>query len=226
MTDDAPASGRADPTPGGPGARAADPSAAKTGPTKPDEPGERPRRRRRLWIAIAAGVFGTLVLVGCVGAAGLAVVLGRTADEVERVTHGRDRVQTACLELETRLNRLSPPGAAPTPQRRATAIRDENAAVRPFLVELDELRQRHDDGDLDDLDDDDLDDRSGWEQGWLRLIDARVAYADALDRQAASGDPAFFIAPRTGEGRPVVDRLVEGPPSCAGTVRRLAAPDL
>ncbi|BCJ66446.1 hypothetical protein [Polymorphospora rubra] len=225
MTDDAPTTGSAGTTPADTGR-----PAPGSRPATPDGgPADRPRRRRRLWIGLGAGLFGVLVLAMCAGTVGLAAVVGRTAGKVERATQGHDRVRTACLELETRLNRLSPPGAAPTPQRRATAIRDENAAVRPFLAELDELHQRRDGADPDDHDDDDryvLDDRSDWDQGWLRLIDARVAYADALDRQAASGEPAFFIAPRTSDGEPVVDRLTAGPPACSGAVRRLAAPDL
>ena len=46
----------------------------------------------------------------------------------------------ACLELETRLNRLVPPGATGgDPRRRADAVRDENTAARPLLVELETM---------------------------------------------------------------------------------------
>jgi hypothetical protein len=61
---------------------------------------------------------------------------------------------------------------------------------------------------------------------WQQLVDARVAYADALDRQAGGGEPAFFIPPTTDGGRSVTDRLEGGPEWCAASVRRLAAPDL
>jgi hypothetical protein len=52
-------------------------------------------------------------------------------------------------------------------------------------------------------------------------------FADALDRQARSRTPAFYVAPRTADGRAVTDDLVDRSPApCAGALRRLAAPDL
>jgi len=59
------------------------------------------------------------------------------------------------------------------------------------------------------------------------VLDARTAYAEALDLQAKSRTPAFFVAPRAPDGRTVTDLLIQWSPApCAGPVRRLAAPDL
>src|SRR6185295_6933031 len=99
------------------------------------------------------------------------------------------RVEQACLELETRLNRLIPPGAVGgDPGRRAAAIRDENAAVRPFLAELESA-----DGGWSDRR---YEHRREWVAAWRLMVDARTAFADALDRQVTAGEPAFFTAPR------------------------------
>ncbi|PRY28237.1 hypothetical protein [Pseudosporangium ferrugineum] len=112
----------------------------------------------------------------------------------------------ACLELEQRLNRLVPPGATTTPQGRAVAVRDENAATRIYV------NQVGDDRAVD---------------GWRQLLDARTSYAEALDAQVKSRTPAFFVAPRTGDGRAVTDELDRfSPAPCAGPIRRLATPDL
>jgi hypothetical protein len=108
--------------------------------------------------------------------------------------------------LEQRLNRLVPPGATATPQARAVAIRDENTAVRIYVTVVRHPRDQ---------------------DAWRQVLDARTAYAEALDRQAKSRTPAFFVTPRTPDGRPVTDLLIRWSPApCAGPVRRLAAPDL
>ena len=111
-----------------------------------------------------------------------------------------------CLELERRLDRLVPPGATAGPAARAVAIRDENAAVRIYL---DQLNVQHD------------------EDAWRQLLDARTVYADALDRQAKSRTPAFYVAPRTTAGLAVTAELEQwSPAECAGPIHRLAAPEL
>jgi len=164
--------------------------------------------RRRWWVWGIVAAVVVLVVAGCVGVvAGAVGIADRIGDD--DAPHRRvARVDDACLALETRLNRVAPPGAAATPRERATAIRNENAAVEPFL---DELRSVGDER------------RSGL---WQRLVDARVAYADALDRQAGTGQPAFFVPPRTDNDRSVLDRLEAGREACAAAVRRLGAPDL
>ncbi|MFY1689958.1 hypothetical protein [Plantactinospora sp. WMMB782] len=189
------------------------------------------RRRRRLTIAGIAGAAVLVLLVcGCLGA--FAAGLGRLARESDRDRTAQARADSACRELEKRLNRLTPPGATGSPGERAAAIRDENAAVRPFLSEVERLRgwwggDRDDDRDDGGPDDDSGDrGRPGRGESWQRLVDARTSYADALDRQVTHGDPAFFLAPRDAAGRPLVDRLQRGPQECAAAARRLAAPDL
>jgi hypothetical protein len=204
-------------TPAGDDSPAAASSADRPAPAAvPPDPGS---RRRRWWIggAIAAAV---LVLLVCGGVGALAAGFGRLARDAGDAREGHARADAACLELEKRLNRLAPPGAATNPGQRAAAIRDENAAVRPFLAEVEQLRGRWRDADADDPG------RRSWTEDWRQLVDARSAYADALDRQVTKGEPAFFIAPQDRRGRPVLTELRHAPESCAGVVRRLAAPDL
>ncbi|MEN3612658.1 hypothetical protein AAH979_24285 [Plantactinospora sp. ZYX-F-223] len=185
------------------------------GQRRPPDPAA--RRRRRLTIAGIAGAAVLVLLVcGCLGA--FAAGLGRFARESDHERTAQARGEDACRELERRLNRLTPPGAAGSPGERAAAIRDENAAVRPFLSEIERLRGW--------WNEDPDDDRDGRGESWQRLVDARASYADALDRQVTNGEPAFFIAPRDPAGRPVVDRLQHGPEECASAARRLGAPDL
>ncbi|MBE1487064.1 hypothetical protein [Plantactinospora soyae] len=180
-----------------------------------------PAARRRRWL-VGGGIAGAAVLVllvcGCLGAA--AAGLGRFAREADLERTAQSRAESACRDLEKRLNRLNPPGAAANPGQRAAAIRDENAAVQPFLSEIERLRGWW----SEDEDDDDR--RDGRGESWRELVDARSSYADALDRQVTNGDPAFFIAPQDHAGRPVLDRLERGPDSCGAAARRLAAPDL
>ncbi len=145
-------------------------------------------------IALCAGALSVIDTVGD--------ARERTADSREA---GRLR-DVGCLELEKRLNRLLPPGATTSPAARATAISDENAAVRIYLAEP------HDQ----------------WVQdAWRQLLDARSVYADALERQAKSRTPAFYVAPRAPDGQAVADQLAgRSPAPCAGPIRRLAAPEL
>jgi len=142
------------------------------------------------------------------------------------VADARHDTNAACLALERRLNRLTPPGASTQTSDRAKAIRDENAAVRPFLLELDQV------GSAAPRDEDDERGRrsapqASWIDGWRQLIDARASYADALDRQTASGEPAFYLPPKDARSEPVAESLIrEGPDPCDGPLRRLSAPDL
>lgn len=151
-------------------------------------------------------------MLACAGVA--AFVAGRFLHRLERTAEGQARAHDACIALETRLNRLTPPGATSGPAARATAIRDENSAVRLFLDEIERLRsdwQVGTDGD-----------RNDWLDWWRALLEARTAYAEALTRQARTNEPAFFVPPRS-----TLDRLDWiAPEACRGPIRRLAAPDL
>jgi hypothetical protein len=147
-----------------------------------------------------------LVIAFCAG--GLAVVstVADLRDDAAEAHEDRSLRDAACLELEQRLNRLTPPGATTSPQARATAVRDENAAARIYVTQVRDRRAA---------------------DGWRELVDARTAYAEGLDAQAKSRTPAFFVTPRTGDGRAVADELARSSPeACAGPLRRLAAPDL
>ncbi|MFI7597270.1 hypothetical protein [Actinoplanes sp. NPDC049681] len=180
--------------------------AARLAPAAPD--GDARMKRRRRWFigGLAAGAV-LVVLTLCAG--GFIVVSAFISDgrhDVDEVRQDDRLRNTACLELEQRLNRLIPPGATTTPQARALAIRDENAATRIYVSRL-------------------QGERAG--DGWRQVLDARTAYAEALDAQAKSRTPAFYVAPRTGDGRAVTDELDRfSPAECAGPIRRLAAPDL
>ncbi|MDQ7910492.1 hypothetical protein RB614_38955 [Phytohabitans sp. ZYX-F-186] len=192
------------------------PTPAETPPDKPARvPASAAARRQRRILAIGGGVLAALLIAVCAG--GVAVISGidSIVDRAGENERGVARTDAACVELERRLNRLMPPGAAEDPRARATAVRNENAAVRPFLAELDQLpgdRGEH---------------RQDWIDAWSRLVEARSAYAGALDRQVTGGEPAFFVPPQGQRGKPVVERLVDaGPDSCDGSVRRLASPDL
>jgi hypothetical protein len=188
-------------------------------------PERRDRRRRLLWIGLAAAAV--VVLVVCAGFGAVAAGVGRLVRHADDAKHAQSRAEAACLALERRLNRLAPPGSAGDPGRRAAAIRDENAAVQPFLSEVDQLGGHWFDDEEDGDDDGDrIGAGRGWADGWRELVNARTSYADALDRQVTNGEPAFFIAPQDRRGRPLLDRLERGPHECAGPARRLAAPDL
>ncbi len=168
--------------------------------------GEQERRRRRWFlsgISIGAAIIALALCAGVLG------IVDAVSDSRERSADSRDarrQRDVGCLELEKRLNRLVPPGATTTPAARATAVRDENAAVRVYLAEP------HDQ----------------WVQdAWRQLLDSRTVFADALDRQAKARTPAFYVAPRGSDGRAVAEQLAERSPApCAGPIRRLAAPEL
>jgi hypothetical protein len=195
---------------------AAGAAAADRGPDRPGsgpaEGARRARRKRRLIVAGVAVGAALLVLAICAGGLAILSAIGGFTDDT-RDDRQQARVRdTACLELEGRLNRVPPPGSAANPPARAAAIRNENAALRPYLADL-ELRGGP----------------PAQESltGWRQLLDARGTYAEALDKQASSRTPAFFVAPRDGDGVTVADQLARrSPATCAGSIRRLAAPDL
>jgi hypothetical protein len=174
--------------------------AAETAEAKQEQ-----RRRRLTVIGISVGA-AIVVIALCAGALGVFSAIHGMRRDAADARESR-RLRTAdCLELETRLNRLTPPGATTTPAARATAIQDENAAVRIYLTRS--LSQRDADA-------------------WRQLVDARTAYAESLQQQAKTRTPAFFVAPRTGDGQAVADQLAQwSPAACAGPIRRLASPDL
>lgn len=214
--------GGATPAPGGagstPGSAGSTPGGGATGSTgwrtraarltfAGPEGDARKRRRQRLFIAGLAA--GAVLIVVALCAGGLIVISAFShdaRDDVHAVREDHRLRDTACLELEQRLNRLTPPGATTTPQARAVAVRDENAATRIYVSQL-------------------QGERTG--DGWRQVLDARTAYAEALDAQAKSRTPAFYVAPRTADGRVVTDELDQfSPAPCAGPIRRLATPDL
>ncbi|MBB4696850.1 hypothetical protein [Paractinoplanes abujensis] len=170
------------------------------------EPDERQRRRRRWWVAGISLGAAVVVIALCVGGLSLIDAVNGVRDSADDARETRALRDQSCLDLESRLNRLTPPGATAGPAGRAVAIRDENSAVRLYLGEV------RDDRALD---------------GWRQLLDARAVYADALDRQSKARTPAFFAAPKSDDGAPLVEALEEwSPDPCAGSIRRLAAPDL
>jgi hypothetical protein len=154
-------------------------------------------------IAVAAAV---VVIALCAGGLAVLRAVSGFQDDAADAREDRRLRDGACLELEDRLNRLVPPGATTTPQARAVAVRDENAATRIYVGRLGDQRV----GD-----------------GWRELLDARTAFAEALDAQAKSRTPAFFVAPAPRDGVSLADQLARwSPAACAGPIRRLAAPDL
>ena len=176
------------------------------GPAVTDPRDERQRRRRR-WFVVGITV-GAAVVVLAICAGGLSIVsaIDGARDRAAEARDARAVRETNCLDLEHRLNRLIPPGATAGPAARANAIRDENSAVRIYVDQLDSQRD---------------------EDAWRQLLDARTVFADALDRQAKSRTPAFYVAPRTADGLAVTDELEQwSPAQCAGSIRRLAAPEL
>jgi hypothetical protein len=197
--------------PAGAGTTAADPDAGTDAATAEDpdtgaagDAGA--RRRRRLFLA-AIAVGAALIAIACC-AGGLTVVdaVSDFRHHSADARHERRLRDDACTGLETRLNRLVPPGATTTPQRRAVAIQDENAATRIYVAQL-------------------ADQRTG--DAWRQLLDARTAFAEDLEAQAKSRTPAFYVAPETAGRVPIAAELVRWSPApCAGAIRRLAAPDL
>jgi hypothetical protein len=173
----------------------------------PGESADEQARRRRRWFVVAISVGAAIIVIAlCAGALSILDAVNGVRDRAGDARAAREQRDNGCLELERRLNRLTPPGATTGPAARATAIRDENAAVRIYLGDLKGQRT---------------------EDGWRQLLDSRTVYADALDRQAKSRTPAFYVAPRTGDAQTVADQVAEESPApCAGPIRRLAAPDL
>jgi hypothetical protein len=147
-----------------------------------------------------------VVIALCAGALGIISAVDGFRNRSSDARESRELRDAACLELEQRLNRLAPPGAAGGPQTRSIAVQSENAAVRIYVNEIHSQRDQ---------------------DGWRQVLDARTAYAEALMQQAKSRTPAFYVAPRAGDGRAVTDELIRwSPEPCAGPIRRLAAPDL
>jgi hypothetical protein len=170
------------------------------------EEGRRQRRRRQYFVAGIAVAAAVVVIALCAGVLGAVSAINGVRDRAADARADRQAQNTACLQLEQRLNRLAPPGAATTAPARAVAVRNENTAVRIYVEQIDSARDQ---------------------DGWRQLLDARTAYAEALDQQAKARTPAFYVAPRTDDGQAVADQLVHwSAPPCAGPIRRLASPDL
>lgn len=184
----------------------AGPARAGTPGTWTSEETVRLRRRRRWFITGIAAGAALIVIALCAGTVAVVGAVGGFRDSTDDAREARELRASECLSLEQRLNRLVPPGSATTPQARAVAVRDENAAVRIYVDQLRDNRAQ---------------------DGWRQLLDARTTYAEALDLQAKSRTPAFYVPPRAPDGVAVTDELVDSSPaSCAGAVRRLAVPDL
>jgi hypothetical protein len=174
---------------------------AATGP-----PGEKERRRRRWFVAGISAGAALIVIALCAGTFAVVSAIDGFQDRTDEARETRRLRDGECLSLEQRLNRLVPPGATTTPQARAVSIRNENSAVRIYVSQI------RGPGDPD---------------RWRQLLDARTAYAEALDLQAKSRAPAFYVPPRAPDGVAVTDELVDwSPEPCAGPIRRLAVPDL
>jgi hypothetical protein len=186
------------------GKRAAFTAEAEPDPASPA--GRRLRRRRRSFV-IGIAVAAVIVLIAlCAGALGIVRAVHGARDRAGTARQDRQVRDAACLELEKRLNTLTPPGATTTPQTRAAAVQSENAAVRIYIGEVRDQRTA---------------------DAWRQLVDARTTYSEGLAVQAKSRTPAFFVAPKSSDGQAVADELVGwSPASCAGPIRRLAAPDL
>ena len=191
---------------------------ASAGPDKPGRPvwsfataaagppDERQRRRRRLFVAGIVAGAAVIVIALCAGLLAVVSAVDGVRDRAGDAREERRLREDDCAQLEQRLNRLVPPGATTGPAARATAVRDENAAVRIYLGVL--HRQRDEDA-------------------WRELLDARTVYADALDRQAKTRAPAFYVSPRAADGTAVAEELEQwSPAACAGPIRRLAVPEL
>jgi hypothetical protein len=174
-------------------------------PDPESEAGRRQRRRRRLFVTGIAVAAALIILALCAGVLGVISAVSGVRDQAADARESRRLRETSCLELEQRLNRLTPPGATANPPARATAIRDENSAVRIYVEQARSEREQN---------------------AWRQLLDARTAYAEALMQQAKTRTPAFFVAPRAEDGSAVTDQLARwSPAACAGAIRRLAAPD-
>jgi hypothetical protein len=206
----------AEPTTGPPAGAAAQPQPARGrrrmsfAPAATADPnteqGRRQRRRRQYFVAGIAVAAAVIVIALCAGVFGAVSAIDGVRDRAADARADRQVQNAACLELEQRLNRLAPPGAATTAPARAVAVRNENTAVRIYVEQIRSTRDQ---------------------DGWRQLLDARTAYAEALDQQLKARTPAFYVAPRADDGQAVADQLVRWSPApCAGPIRRLASPDL
>jgi hypothetical protein len=192
---------------GGAGANAPGASAGSGANAAPLSEKERRERRRRRFFVGGIAVGAALVVIAlCAGTLSIIAAVSGYRDHREDARENRALRDSECLALEQQLNRLVPPGATATPQTRAVAVRDENAAVRIYVALVRHQRDQ---------------------DAWRQVLEARTAYAEALDLQAKSRTPALYVAPRAPDGRTVTDLLIQwSPASCAGPIRRLAAPDL
>jgi hypothetical protein len=174
-------------------------------PDPNSEAGRRQGRRRRLFVTGIAAAAALIILALCAGVLGVISAVSGFRDQAADARESRQLRDTSCLELEQRLNRLTPPGATANAPARATAIRDENSAVRIYVEQSRSEREQN---------------------AWRQLLDARTAYAEALMQQAKTRTPAFFVAPLAEDGSAVTDQLERwSPAACAGAIRRLSAPD-
>ncbi|MBM2622516.1 hypothetical protein JIG36_44145 [Actinoplanes sp. LDG1-06] len=170
------------------------------------EPDERQRRRRRWWVAGISIGAAIVVIALCVGSLAVISAVSGVRDRADDAREARALRDQSCLDLERRLNRLTPPGSTTTPNARAAAIRNEDSALRIYLNEV-------------------TDERS--QDAWRRILDSRTVYADILERLAKSPSAPFYLPPKNDSGVLLTDELVDwSPASCTGPIRRLAAPDL
>ncbi|MBU2662817.1 hypothetical protein KOI35_04780 [Actinoplanes bogorensis] len=171
----------------------------------PKTPEDQQRRRRRWWVAGISIGAAVVVIALCVGGLSIISAVSGIRDRADDAREARALRDQNCLDLERRLNQLVPPGATTTPKARATAIRDENAAVRVYLNDVRDERIQ---------------------DAWRRIIDARTVYGDLLERLGAPST-AFYLYPKDDTGRPLAEVLADwSPAACAGPIRRMAAPDL
>ncbi len=170
-------------------------------------PSEQQRRKRRWWVAGISIGAALIVIALCAGVLSIFRAVDGVRDRASEARETRELRDLNCLDLERRLNRLTPPGATAGPAGRAVAIRDENSAVRLYLGEIRDERAQ---------------------DAWRQLLDARAVFADALDRQSKSRTPAFYVAPRSENANESLADDLEAwsPAPCAGPIRRIAAPDL
>ena len=174
----------------------------KSRPCRPIRPAPNRRSRR---LVIAAVVAAVVVVLGACTAPIGAVRLVGAVDEASADGRDRARVDDACRALEVRLNRVAPPGPRAGPHA-AAAIRNENAAVKPFLDELRRVRRARPGRRR----------RPAGEQ-----VDGAVEPAPPTRTRSTgrppSGAPAFFVdTAATTAADPVIERL-------EGRVRRLFA---
>ncbi|MBL7254911.1 hypothetical protein [Paractinoplanes lichenicola] len=154
-------------------------------------------------ISVGAAI---VVIALCVGGLSVIDAVSGVRDRADDARETRAVRDQNCLDLELRLNRLTPPGATTSVPARAAAIRNENEAIRIYLTQVADERAQ---------------------DAWRRILDARTVYADTSERLVKSPTQPFYLPPKNDRGVPLADDLLEwSPQSCAGPIRRLAAPDL